>query len=375
MISFWEKSSFLSYDYIIIGAGLMGMHLAFELRQKEANAKIIILERGLFPSGASTKNAGFACFGSLSEIAADIQMNGLDASLELIEKRYQGISLLKERIGIQNIDYQNHGGYELLYQEHLPVLDQLETINQQLFSIFKSDVFSIADSQIASFGFNHTKVKSMVLSPFEGQINTGKMMQSFIQMILQQGTQILTGANVLSIEDNSVCVKHQVLDETLHFKANKQIFVATNSLASSLLDIPNIKAGRGQVIITKPIEHLKIKGVFHIDEGYYYFRNFENRILFGGGRNLDFKGEETDEFKNTDLIIGELKKILAEIIIPNQAFETDMQWAGIMGFTENKLPIIKRINDSQIVAMSCNGMGVALSGIMAKEALSLLSSN
>ena len=33
--------------------------------KKDAKAKIVILEKGLFPQGASTKNAGFACFGSL----------------------------------------------------------------------------------------------------------------------------------------------------------------------------------------------------------------------------------------------------------------------------------------------------------------------
>ena len=34
-------------------------------------SKVLILERGIFPNGASTKNAGFATFGSLSEIISD----------------------------------------------------------------------------------------------------------------------------------------------------------------------------------------------------------------------------------------------------------------------------------------------------------------
>ena len=371
MISFWEKNSFLSYDYIIIGAGLMGMHIAYELHEKEPNAKIIILERGIFPTGASTKNAGFACFGSLSEIVSDIAMNGVDNSLSLIEKRYKGISLLKERLGIENIGYENNGGYELLYNEHLAVLEKREEINELLFPIYKNEVFSIKNEKINEFGFDATKVKSLVFSPYEGQINTGKMVQSYIQLILSKGIQILTGAKVAQLENNKVYIEHNILHEPMQLIATKQVFIASNSFASDLLQTNIAKPGRGQVLITKPIENLKFKGVFHIDEGYYYFRNFENRVLFGGGRNLDFDAEESGEFKNTELIINELKRILRETILPNQTHEIVMQWAGIMGFSENKLPVIKRINEHCIVAMSCNGMGVALSGIMAKEAVQL----
>ena len=67
-----------------------------------------------------------------------------------------------------------------------------------------------------------------------------------------------------------------------------------------LLNLTNnqVKPARAQVLITKPIENLDIKGTFHLDKGYYYFRNIENRILFGGGRNLDFEGETTTEFNS-----------------------------------------------------------------------------
>lgn len=372
MISYWEQSSFIQYDYIIIGAGLMGLHLAYELSEKEPNARIVILERGIFPSGASTKNAGFACFGSLSEIAADIEMNGLDASLSLIEKRYQGIALLKERIGIEALGYQNHGGYELLYENHLPVLEQLDQVNQHLFPIFKSNVFSVVNEKINAFGLASSAVKSLIYSPFEGQIHSGRMMQSFIKKIMAKGIQIINGASVKALEGNQVHVFHPILNEIISFKAAKNILVATNALASELLQKPIAMPGRGQIILTEPIADLKLKGVFHIDEGYYYFRNIENRVLFGGGRNLDFKGEESAVFENTELITNELIRILHEVILPDQKVEIQMKWAGIMGFTENKLPIIQRINEHTVVAMSCNGMGVALSGMMAKEAFALL---
>ena len=126
------------------------------------------------------------------------------------------------------------------------------------------------------------------------------------------------------------------------------------------------------MLITKPISNLPFKGVFHFDEGFYYFRNYEDRVIFGGGRNLDFIKEESQEFEYNEMVLENLKAILTEVILPHVHVEIELQWTGIMGFTMDKNPIIKKQSDKVIVAMSCNGMGVALTGISAKKALLLL---
>jgi hypothetical protein len=53
---------------------------------------------------------------------------------------------------------------------------------------------------------------------------------------------------------------------------------------------------------TEPIDNLDVRGTFHLDCGYYYFRNIGDRILLGGGRNLDFETETTTEFAQTEII-------------------------------------------------------------------------
>ena len=84
MLSFWEKNSFLNYDTIIIGGGINGLSAACAIKEKYPEQQVLILERGSWPLGASTRNAGFACFGSFSEIRDDINQNGLDKALQLI---------------------------------------------------------------------------------------------------------------------------------------------------------------------------------------------------------------------------------------------------------------------------------------------------
>ena len=92
MLSFWEKQSFLEYDYILIGSGLVGLSAASCIKEKHPDKSVLVLERGIFPSGASTKNAGFACFGACFGIAlnagrfqgGDVEdkVPGLDARLK-----------------------------------------------------------------------------------------------------------------------------------------------------------------------------------------------------------------------------------------------------------------------------------------------------
>jgi protoporphyrinogen oxidase len=88
-LSFWEhKHWFKNIDFAIIGSGIVGLNCALNLRKKYPKAKIVVFEKGLLPEGASTKNAGFACFGSVSEILDDLTRMSESEVLNLIDKRW-----------------------------------------------------------------------------------------------------------------------------------------------------------------------------------------------------------------------------------------------------------------------------------------------
>ncbi|MEO8210202.1 MAG: FAD-dependent oxidoreductase [bacterium] len=370
MLSFWEKNSLLNYDFIIIGSGILGLSTACEIKEKNSSRSVLVLEKGILPSGASTKNAGFACFGSLTEILSDFDRIGEDETVSLVEKRYEGINLLRKRLGDDKIGFLNYGGYELIDKKHLPAIDKIGFVNNKLRNIFNSDTFVAKDEKIKEFGFNESVVQSVVYISFESQIDTGKMMSSLIEYAASIGVRIITGSEVgtLSEKENYVKVitKNATGKEKINFNA-KSVIICTNAFTNKLFPEMNVSPGRGQVLITNPIDGLKIKGVFHFDEGFYYFRNFENRIIFGGGRNLDFQEENTTEFELNEKILNNLKDKLNNIILPNQKYEIDFCWAGIMGFNELKKPEIKKISDRIIFALSCNGMGIALSSFISKQ--------
>ncbi len=366
MISFWEKNSFLNYDCIIVGSGLLGLSTACEIRERFPDKEVLVLERGIFPTGASTKNAGFLCFGSLTEILADIETKGEANAIELVEKRWQGINLLKQRVVENKMDYLNYGGYELIDENSIGSIEKIEYVNNLLSGIFGGKVFELKNDKIKAFGFDSGFVRSLVYSPYEAQLDTGKMMRTLLKYAEFLGVQIHNGCEVIRIDNGNVVIRHNVLKEEVEF-TSQNVIVCTNALLSELVPALKVKPGRGEVLITKPIKGLKFKGIFHYDEGYYYFRNFGDRVIFGGGRNLDFNTEETGEFGFNEKIISDLKKKLNEMILPGTEFEIESMWTGIMGFTADKLPVIHKVNENLTAALSCNGMGIALSSQVARE--------
>ena len=292
MISFWEKIAFTKYDLVVIGSGFTGLFCALSFKKKNPKSKIVILERGIFPNGASTKNAGFACFGSISELIEDSQKMSDDEILELVEKRVLGLELLKKTIPKKYLEIKNWGGYELFFDEKINLDESIDRFNKLLKPIFKSDVYSINNEKIELFGFPKNKVKQLVYNPFESQINTGTTVYKLQEIANQNGIKILNGCNVESFTFNSK--HHEILVSSkggnIKFRSN---FLAICSNAFSIKWFPNEKIipGRGMVLVTKPIKNLKLKGCFHYNKGYYYFRNYKRRIIFGGGREADFKAE------------------------------------------------------------------------------------
>jgi len=361
--SYWEIKSWLTnIDFTIIGSGIVGLNCALQLKKTYPKANILILEKGVLPNGASTKNAGFACFGSLSEILDDLNTHTEAEVLRLINKRIKGLKLLRQTLGDQTINYQAFGGYELFTEnEDLfeNCLSKKDYINKLLKPIFNAEVFSLKDNI-----FNFKNIKNQyIFNAFEGQIDTGKMMEALLQKVQSKGIKILNSITVESFSENQDSVK--VKTNQFEFLTSK-LLIATNGFASQL-NIQNVKPARAQVLITKPIKDLHIKGTFHLDQGYYYFRNINNRVLFGGGRNLDFKTEETTELAQTKLIQNKLEALLKTTILSETNFEIDHRWSGIMGVGKQKNTIVKQVSNNVFCGVRLGGMGIAIGSLIGKE--------
>lgn len=365
--SYWEyKEWFANNDFVIVGSGIVGLNCALELKTRFPKAKVLIVEKGLLPQGASTKNAGFACFGSVSELLSDLKTHSEEEVVQLVKKRWDGLQLLRKMVGDNAIDYQHLYGYELFQDSDFfeACKQNLVYLNQLLKPLFQDEVFSTSEN---IFSFQKVAPNYLV-NHFEGQIDTGKMMVALLKKAQSLGIKILNNVEVTSYSEDLEKVSIQTNQGEIK---TKKVLFATNGFSKEFFE-EDIQPARAQVLITKPIKNLQIRGTFHLDEGYYYFRNIDNRILFGGGRNLDFQTEETSEFGQTELVQNKLEEILRTTILPNAPFEIDQRWSGIMGVGNQKKAIVKQVANNVYCGIRLGGMGVAIGSLIGKELADLV---
>lgn len=373
-LSVWESESFFSHkDYIVVGSGFTGLWSAYYLKKLHPRRSVMVLERGFIPSGASTRNAGFACFGSFTELVADSKLVGDKEMMELLEMRFRGLKKIRSVFGKQRIGYEETGGYELISPTQYPDVNLLRTridqLNQQVRKITGiQKTFQLHDSKIKGFGLSGTA--HLIENSLEGQLHAGKLCEALLQLVQSKGVTVLTNTEIHKLENSGKGVE---LFSNLPFilKAGK-VLVCTNAFTNDLIPGLDLKPARGQILLTSPVEGLKIRGCFHYDEGFYYFRNLGNRVLLGGARNKFLKEEETFAASTSAPVQEELEKFLKEIVLPGRSYTIDQRWSGTMAVGKEKKPIIKKINDHLFCAVRLSGMGVALAPQIGKTVAGMM---
>ena len=375
MLSYWESQSFLNYHYIIIGSGITGLSTAIELKEKFPHRSVLVLERGLLPTGASTRNAGFACMGSVTELLDDLKSSTEEEVVQLFNRRREGLWKLRMRLGDEAIGYAERGSYELISKAETDSLNKIDYLNSLLQSSSGKPVFKLANHKMDEFGFPKNNVAALIENFGEGELHTGKMMRALIDLAFKKGVEIKTGAPVRNYVEEETGIAVNVFNsfsgEEITFKANKLI-LCTNAFTRDFLPEEDVIPGRGQVLITAPVKGLKLKGIFHFDKGYYYFREINGRVLLGGGRNADFEKETSTALALNDEIQQLLEEKLKEIILPGTPFTIEQRWSGIMAFGANKFPIIRQFSRNIYGAFRLGGMGVALGSKVAEELVELI---
>ena len=372
MISVWEKETFYApQDIVIAGSGFVGLWSAFYLKKRDPKLKITIVDKGIIPTGASTRNAGFACFGSLTELLADEQRMGTDEMLRLVEMRYKGLEKIRATFHKKDIDMDMCGGYELFTKDEDYLTgdleEQVEYLNDLLKKIVHKKPYRLADQKVNPFGF--AGVNHIIRNNLEGYLHSGKLLTALLHHVQLQGVQVLNNIEIKKFEkvNGRINIETNVTD----FSA-KQLLICVNGFAKQILPDLDVEPARGQVLVTSPIENLPWKGTFHHKQGFYYFRNLGKKVLLGGARNLALEEEKTFSPDTTDTIQNELERFLKEVILPGKKYSIEYRWGGTMGIGSEKMPIHKEISPGVFCCVRMSGMGVALAPLLGEKTAGMM---
>ncbi len=372
--SFWERrGDQLETDLTIIGCGIVGLNAGISYLELNPDAEVLILERGVQPDGASTRNAGFACFGSPGELLDDLKSHPPEEVFALFKRRYRGIQELLKRNEGTEIGLDPCGGYEIITQEFpgeaLRPAD-LEFLNDQIRHVLDiPDYFRFADEELPRHGLKD--VTQMVRTDHESLLDPFKLIRGLVRKFISMGGRILWGTRVSGHEELADIVRIET--ELRGSLSSRNLLYTVNGFAPQLLPDIAVRAARNQVMVLQSDHCPPLRGAYHYHKGYVYFRPVAGGILLGGARHLALEQEFSDQLEFNPGIQHYLLDFADRHLFGGKKFEISDHWIGVMGLGPEKKPILEKISARTGVAVRMGGMGVAIGTGVGHQAALMMS--
>ena len=355
--SYWESNEWLEdVDLVVVGGGIVGLSAAFRAREMHPDWRILVVEADPFGGGGSSRNAGFTCFGSATELMQDRKTLGDDAALELVRQRWSGLQRLRATFGDLALGHQACGSIELFPsfgQTTAPSPSELADLNSWIApALGVPDAFANVSTQ--NFAqLSEAAGATAVVSRLEGMLDTGKMNRAFRAQAHTLGIDVLHGMRVHALRGESDGVSLTVgvgPDRQTEITA-RRVIVATNAFGRELLGKCDVQPAINHVLVTEPMNDFDFPHTVHMDAGYLYARPVGNRMLIGGGRH--WGDDDTTTVKR-------LKDTLHTLWPATKNAGISHQWTGVLGVGENRSPIVQEVQPQVVAAVRLGGMGVAI---------------
>lgn len=370
-LSYWETELLpRDCDVCIVGGGFTGAWTAYFLSRLNPGIRIVILEEMTISRGASTRNAGFLCYGSPTEILDDIESMGEEKALALVRDRYMGLRKIQSLVppGSASIFWNN--GYELFTESqsetYKEVLDKLPQLNASLRSVIGREPYSTAESgQLEKLASGHSKA---IKIEGEGQVQPASLLKYINHLNESAGVRILEGFMVENLDESGDKVR--IDTNRNHRITTSRVLIATNGFFNQLFpDKLSVLPARNQVLLLEVNQPVKLEGSWHSESGYIYFRAVNGMLLIGGGRHWFKEEEATARMDANEKIISGLKDYaLREILPTGSKVKEYAHWSGIMGMGPTKSPVFEWMSGNILSAVGLSGMGVALSPVLGEKA-------
>lgn len=375
---YWETEHLLRpADITVVGAGIVGMSTALQVKRARPEALVRLLERDPLSSGGTTRNAGFACFGSAGEWLDDLDAVGPHALQGLIRMRAEGLAELIRLLGTEALGLRWTGGWELLNpsEEDPRLFDRINTQWKTLQDL-------AGDPLRAALGHLHPAADSgpalqwdrdraealgaahAIHLPWEGMIHTGQMVAAFHRALDAAGVQRLHGVEVKGMSPSP---NGWMLDTNVGALDSQRIGLCTNGLAAQLVGGLDVKPVPNRVLVLRVAPGALPEGTYHIDHGYLYMRTLDDRhVLFGGGRHWGFElplpptRDEATEAQWDDRLLAVSRQWI-------QSEAVTHRWTGWLGVGPDRRPLIGESQPGLHHAVRMGGMGVAIGARVGRE--------
>lgn len=340
-----------SADVTIIGGGFVGLSSAYWLSEMNPSLKIVILDRLQCGSGASSRNAGFLTKGSALFYQNLVKKWGEDKALAIHSFASESLNLMSEHLLMESsIDYAKAQSTTLMRS------------TLELNSLFG---FKWQENLVEGFsGFKGSYQGSQ-----EYRVQPLELIQLLKDELLYRGVKILEGQTAFNLSA-------QLVETSSSRVETQKVLLALNGYSAefhpALAGL--IKPYRAQMLAVEISGKHQLKTDLYYDpaERVYFRLTSDQRLIIGGKRLLDEKGEEGTFEKISTVIQKGLENYLSDTL--KLSHQVVHRWSGIMGFTQHELPYVEKVEATTptFIAAGFSGHGMGFGFHAAKEAAELM---
>ncbi len=352
--SYWQDTTHLEQlrsreklpkqsDVVIIGGGITGLSTAYWLQQ--AGIRFVVLDKNAIGFGASSRNAGLLLAGTAEHFARLVAAVSLPEAKILWNFSIKNNRLIEELIHAQKIDcdFRKEGslGIASSESETNEIRESVQLLRENGYGsewLTRRDLQTLFKSQLPK------KFLGARFYEKDATFHPGKFIFGLGEKILRNNGKLYPKTEVISITEAADDVTIETSAGTI---ACHMVVLATNGYASLMYPYfqKKIEPVRGQIIATQPTNYRLPPMAMLTNFGYEYWQQTpDGRLVLGGMR---WSAEDTDVGKLDETPDPNLRKNLKGFM--NETFSNlgalilTHNWAGVMGFSIDGLPIIGKL--------------------------------
>ena len=324
-------------DVAIVGGGVTGLSCARVLA--EAGLRLRLLEARTVGGGASGRNGGFALRGG-AEAYPESRARDLWALSEAALGRLPELAGdTFRRVGSLRVAASE--------EEAVAVRAEHDALVEDGFAaqwVEPEDLPRLLRPHFLGGLFN----------PPDGALEPGRWSRRLAARAAAAGALIAEGTRASAVEPGAVRAgAHTISCDT--------VVVATDGYSDGLLPelAVAIRPARAQMLATEPLPERHFTCPVYAREGWDYWQQApDGSLLIGGWRDAELEREFTSEDEPTATLQGRIERFAERLL--GTAPRITHRWAGLLGFTANRRPLVGELRDGVWVSAGYSGHGNVL---------------
>jgi sarcosine oxidase subunit beta len=334
-----------SSDVVIIGGGISGCSIAYNLAKKGVK-NIVVVEKNYLASGATGRcGAGVR------------QQWGAEMNCRIAQKSIQYFETAKEELGYDRDIEFKQGGYLIVSTNELENEQFRANVELQNSLDIPSKYLTPEEARYIVPYLNTDIIKGATFCPTDGHLNPFLVTDAYYKAAKRLGVTFMTHTEVIGIETFNKTIRGVVTDKG-HISTRIVVNVAggysREICKMAGMDLP-VFSERHEILVTEPIDPMLDPMVMSFSLNIYCQQTPHGSFIMGRGDD----SETSCSTNSTWQFLSKMSKTVTSLLPPIGELRVVRQWAGLYNNTADHQPILgaSGLVDGLYIAAGFSGHG------------------